>query len=36
MPDIFSKEKCSEIMAKIPSCGTKIELKMKKAATTYV
>ena len=29
MPDMFSKEKRSEIMAKIKSKGTKIELKMK-------
>jgi DNA mismatch endonuclease (patch repair protein) len=29
MPDIFSKEKRSEIMSKIRSKGTKIELKMK-------
>lgn len=31
MPDIFSKEKRSEIMSKIRSRGTKIELKMMKA-----
>lgn len=31
MPDIFTKEKRSEIMSKIRSKGTKIELKMKKA-----
>jgi len=31
MPDIFSKEKRSEIMSKIRSRGTQIELKMKKA-----
>jgi len=29
MPDIFTKEKRSEIMSKIRSKGTKIELKMK-------
>lgn len=31
MPDKFTKEKRSEIMSKIRSKGTKIELKMKKA-----
>lgn len=31
VPDIFSKEKRSEIMSKIRSKGTKIELRMKKA-----
>lgn len=31
MPDVFSKEKRSEIMSRIRSKGTKIELKMKKA-----
>ena len=29
MPDIFSKEKRSEIMSKIRSKGTRIELTMK-------
>jgi len=31
MPDLFSKEKRSEIMSKIRSKGTKIELRMKEA-----
>jgi len=31
MPDLFSKEKRSEIMSKIRSKGTKIELRMKDA-----
>ena len=31
MPDMFTKEKRSEIMSKIRSKGTKIEVKMKKA-----
>jgi len=31
MPDVFTKEKRSEIMSKIRSKGTKIELLMKKA-----
>lgn len=31
MPDIFTKEKRSEVMSKIRSKGTKIELKMKAA-----
>jgi DNA mismatch endonuclease Vsr len=31
MPDIFSKEKRSEIMSKIKSKGTKIEIMMKQA-----
>lgn len=31
MPDVFTKEKRSEIMSKIKSKGTGIELKMKKA-----
>ena len=31
MPDVFTKEKRSEIMSKIKSKGTNIELKMKKA-----
>ena len=31
MPDMFTKEKRSEIMSKIRSKGTKIELKMKAA-----
>lgn len=31
MPDVFTKEKRSEVMSKIRSKGTKIELKMKEA-----
>lgn len=30
MPDVFTKEKRSEVMSKIRSRGTKIEMKMKK------
>ena len=31
MPDVFSKEKRSEVMSKIRSSGTKIEIRMKNA-----